>query len=111
MPVIATPGLAAATGSEPLPPGATLIQDEPLPAGATLIQDEPLPAGATLIPETVKPRLVPAGKAVVDTQSAALHAWKDTAAAHILDAFGQGASDGWGSQPIGLSPEVEKALQ
>lgn len=29
----------------------------------------------------------------------------------VLDAFGQGAKAGWGSEPLGLSPESEKWLR
>jgi hypothetical protein len=28
----------------------------------------------------------------------------------ILDAFGQGVKDGWGSEPMGVSPEIQQAL-
>lgn len=35
----------------------------------------------------------------------------DSPTADILNAFGQGAKQGWGSEPLGLSPEAEKFLQ
>jgi hypothetical protein len=34
-----------------------------------------------------------------------------TSIGRVLDAFGQGAKDGWGAGPLGLSPENEKALR
>jgi hypothetical protein len=34
-----------------------------------------------------------------------------TSIGRVLDAFGQGAKDGWGAGPLGLSPESEKALR
>ncbi|MFZ5791861.1 MAG: hypothetical protein ACOY3L_14310 [Pseudomonadota bacterium] len=116
------PGAGEPIVDEPLPPGAVLIQDEPPPLGAgEPIVDEPLPAGAVLIQDEppdagppITPRFIgPAGKGMpADEVKAATEQFlSTTAVGRILDAFGQGAKDGWGVQPLGLSPEAEKSLR
>lgn len=74
----------------PPPPGFTVIPDAavPPPAGFEVV-DEPVPKGAT------------PGERVLDKGPIG----------RVLDSFGQGLKDGWGSERIGLSDESSDALR
>lgn len=71
------------------------------PSGGT----SPLPTADQFFGPTAPP--IPQSGAAHDAY------WQNLnlAGSRILDAFGQGAKDGWGAEPLGASPGVENALK